>query len=103
MAKETFHLAEVEDVVELIEGDAQIHIPNYNNIAFCFLDAEKESYLELYEIIIEKMISGGLLAADNVISHLQTLQPFVDQIESDPRVDSVVVPIGKGVLVCRKV
>jgi predicted O-methyltransferase YrrM len=40
--------------------------------------------------------------ADNVISHQSELQSFVDEALSDPRVDSLVVPIGKGELVCRK-
>jgi hypothetical protein len=42
------------------------------------------------------------LVADNVISHADVLGKIVDLAESDDRVDSVVVPIGKGELVCRK-
>jgi caffeoyl-CoA O-methyltransferase len=40
--------------------------------------------------------------ADNVISHQVELQPMIDAALVDPRVDAVVVPIGKGELVCRK-
>ncbi len=102
LAKETFRLAKVESDVELIEGDAMNYLDNYKTISFCFLDAEKEAYGEFYEKIIRNLGRGGLLVADNVISHRDILQPFIDNAENDPRVDSLVVPIGKGELVCRK-
>ena len=48
------------------------------------------------------MIKGGLLAADNVISHRETLQPVIDRALDDGRVDALVVPIGKGILLARR-
>jgi caffeoyl-CoA O-methyltransferase len=102
IAKEAFRFAKVENDVELIEGDALKYLDNYKKISFCFLDAEKESYGDFYEKIISNLVTGGLLVADNVISHRETLQSFVDNAENDPRVDSLVVPIGKGELACRK-
>jgi len=47
-------------------------------------------------------VSGGLLVADNAITHFETLQPMIDRALSDSRVDAMVVPIEKGELVCRK-
>jgi predicted O-methyltransferase YrrM len=103
LARETFRLAEVEDVVELIVSDAREYLNRYTDISFYFLDAEKEHYLECYELIIKNMIDGGILIADNVISHKETLQPLIDLAEADYRVDSSVLEIGKGLLVCRKI
>jgi len=103
LAKETFLLAGVNDVVDLIVGDAREHLHRYSDISFCFLDAEKEHYLDCYELLIDRVVKGGLLVADNVISHRETLQTVVNHAESDDRVDSLVVPIGKGLLVCRKI
>jgi predicted O-methyltransferase YrrM len=102
LAKETFQLAGVDDLVELVVGDARDHLKEYSDISFCFLDAEKEYYLDCYELLVDGMIQGGLLVADNVISHKDALQAFVDRAESDERVDALVVPIGKGLLVCRR-
>jgi predicted O-methyltransferase YrrM len=102
LARETFELAQVNDVVELRHGDAREQLTGVASIAFCFLDAEKEHYANCYELIIPRLVSGGILVADNVISHADDLRPFVDNAEADPRVDTVVVPIGKGELVCRK-
>jgi caffeoyl-CoA O-methyltransferase len=102
LAKETFRLAEVEAWVELVTGDARQRIADYPDIAFCFLDAEKEMYAECYETTIPCMVKGGLLVADNVISHHDELVPFLQRAQNDKRVDALVVPIGKGELVCRK-
>ena len=37
------------------------------------------------------------------ISHEKYLEPFMERALSDERVDALIVPIGRGVLVCRKV
>lgn len=54
-------------------------------------------------IIIPKMVAGGILIADNIISHAEALAPFLKMTQNDSRVDTLVVPIGKGELVCRKI
>jgi predicted O-methyltransferase YrrM/NTP pyrophosphatase (non-canonical NTP hydrolase) len=102
LARETFRLAGVEDVVTLAVGDAREHLADFNDIAFCFLDAEKEVYAECYELIVPRLVAGGLLVADNAINHQETLQPLLDRALSDERVDTLIVPVGKGELVCRK-
>lgn len=103
LARETFQVAQVEGVIELVEGDARHYLSQYDNIAFCFLDAEKEVYGECYEAVIPRLVKGGLLIADNAISHRELLKPVLDRALTDERVDALIVPIGKGVLVCRKV
>ena len=101
-ANETFEVAEVKDRIQLIHGDAREVIEGYRDVAFCFLDAERDIYLDLYEKLIPNLTSGGILAVDNVISHADELVDFVAQAEDDPRMDTLVVTIGKGILVCRK-
>jgi len=102
LARETFRLAEIENRVELITADARQHLQNYSQIAFCFLDAEKDIYQDCYELVIPNLVPGGWLLADNVISHQADLQSFVERAYADARVDALVVPIGKGLLLCRK-
>jgi predicted O-methyltransferase YrrM len=48
------------------------------------------------------MFPGGVLAADNVISHREVLKPWIRKVLADRRMDSVTVPIGSGVLVARR-
>jgi caffeoyl-CoA O-methyltransferase len=101
-ANETFEAAEVSEQIQLIHGDAREVIAGYKDVAFCFLDAEKEVYLDVYEKVIPNLVPGGILAADNAINHAESLADFLIRAENDTRVDALVVPVGKGVLVCRK-
>ncbi len=103
LAKKTFKKAKVEGLVELVHGDARGHVGGYAEVAFCFLDAEKEMYQEFYDLVVPNLLPGGMLAADNVVSHRDALEDVINRAEVDDRVDSVVVPIGRGVLVCRKI
>src|ERR1039458_139814 len=52
LARQTFAAAGVGDVVEFVHGDALDHLPGCKDIAFCFLDAEKEIYGCCYEVQI---------------------------------------------------
>ena len=102
MASQTFAAAGVGAVVDLVEGDFLEHAESVDEIAFCFLDAEKEVYESCYDAVVPKIAPGGLLVADNAINHQATLQPMIDAALVDRRVVALVVPIGKGDLVCRK-
>jgi caffeoyl-CoA O-methyltransferase len=102
LAQETFSTAGVNEWIIQIEGDALQRLADYWPVSFCFIDTEKELYQPCYEQIIAGMVSGGLFLADNAISHCKELKSFLDFVGKDRRVDSVVVPIGKGVLLCRK-
>jgi caffeoyl-CoA O-methyltransferase len=102
LARKTIDSSRISDVVELIHGDAVQHLPKYKDIAFCFLDCEKEMYEACYELIVPRMATGGLLVADNATSHQAALRALIDRAFEDDRVDALVVPIGTGELVCRR-
>ena len=102
LAVETFRMTGVNDVVNFIHSDALLHIPRLKDISFCFLDAEKEIYRQCYEVVIPNMVTGGILVADNAISHETDLRPMLMRALADDRVDALIVPIGRGELVCRK-
>jgi caffeoyl-CoA O-methyltransferase len=103
LAVETFNQAGIEEQVTLIHGDARQHLTDIDDIAFCFLDAEKDVYEDCYDLLIPRMVSGGMLLCDNALSHEEALRPFVGRVLADERVDAVVVPIGKGELLVRKI
>ena len=100
LARHTFDTTGVGDVVDFVHGNALDQLADLPDVSFCFLDAEKEVYAECYEAVIPNMVPGGILVADNAINHEETLRPMLDRALSDDRVDSLVVPIGKGELVC---
>ncbi|MCU0485154.1 MAG: O-methyltransferase [Anaerolineales bacterium] len=101
-ARETFRLAQIEDSVEVVHGDALELLPHYPQVAVCFLDTEKEFYQPCYDLVVPHLVPGGLLLADNAITHADELASFLVNAQNDPRVDALVVPVGKGVLLCRK-
>jgi predicted O-methyltransferase YrrM len=102
LARKTFTSAGVTDVVDFRSGDALQALHGCTDIAFCFLDAEKEAYAQCYEAVVPNMVPGGILVADNAISHEEALRPMLQRALSDRRVDALIVPIGKGELLCRK-
>jgi caffeoyl-CoA O-methyltransferase len=102
LARETFQAAGVEDIVDLVEGDARRHLKAYKRVSFCFLDAEKHHYMDYYNLVVPNMVRGGLLVIDNVISHREAAGPMVRKALRDKRLDAVIVPIGSGLLLCRK-
>lgn len=103
LAQQTFAAAQVEPHVRLVQGDARAHLAAFEPVAFCFLDAEKDVYPECYELVIPRLAPGGFFVADNVISHQAELAAFVERALADERVDALVLPVGKGLLVARKV
>ncbi len=103
LAKETFKIADIENYVELIEGDFLEKGKNINNIAFCFLDAEKEIYEKSFDIVSANLVKNGLIIADNAINHYEKIKPMIDKAENDNSFDCLTVPIGKGEFLCRKI
>lgn len=102
LARTTFAAAGVSDVVTLVQDDFLTYVDRLGDIGFCFLDAEKEIYQACYDAVVPRLVPGGLLVADNAISHQEALTPMLHAALKDPRIDAVVVPIGKGELLCRK-
>jgi predicted O-methyltransferase YrrM len=102
IARETFRLAEVEALVELTVGDARGRLARETDIGFAFVDHAKDRYREAFDELVPNLVPGGLIVADNILSHRELLEGFVREVEADPRVDSVVLPVGKGLLLCRR-
>ena len=79
-----------------------------------FLDADKENYPEYYNLVIDKIVSGGILIADNVLwsgkvidkkdSDLTTIKliEFNNLVQNDKRVETMILPIRDGLSICRK-
>jgi predicted O-methyltransferase YrrM len=102
LATQTITTAMIGDVVHLVHGDFLAHADSLGSVAFCFLDAEKDIYDRCYEAVVPHLVPGGLLIADNAVSHEADLQPMIDKAMADERVDALVVPIGTGELICRR-
>jgi caffeoyl-CoA O-methyltransferase len=100
LARETFSEAHIEQYVELISGDALEYLPEANDVSFCFLDAEKDVYERCWDLVADKMVPHGIFIADNAINHFNELRSMIKKVEADNRFDALIVPIGKGELLC---
>lgn len=81
---------------------------------FAFIDADKGNYLNYYERCLRLLRQGGLLAVDNVLwggrvadpqNHerdTEAIRAFNVFVQQDGRVDQSLVPIGDGLMLCRK-
>jgi predicted O-methyltransferase YrrM len=89
--------AGLEEWAELIEGDAKQTVPEIDDVFdIVFLDAEKEDYEQLFQAARPKLEPGALVIADNVLSHSNALGAYVQARKSDPTVESVTVPLDRG-------
>ena len=61
-----------------------------------FVDAEKDVYLDTWQLFKDHVRPGGLVVADNALSHADDLAGYVDAIRADGRYDTLTVPVGQG-------
>ncbi len=97
-------------------GDATTIIPDLDVDAFdlVFIDADKINYALYYDLIIDRVPSGGLILADNVLwsgkVYDQTAQDkdttamrlFNAKVSQDQRVEKIILPLRDGVFMIRK-
>ena len=89
--------AGLEEWAELVEGDAKENVAGIeDNFDLVFIDAEKEDYERYFEHGRPKIEPGGLVVADNVLSHEETLGAYSRARQADPHLVSVTVPLDRG-------
>ncbi len=102
LAQETFHLAGLEEYIEIISGNFMQTGVSLAPISFCFLDAEKELYEPCFQLVAPKLVTNGLLVADNAIDQYEGIKPMINAALADERFDCITVPIGNGEFICRR-
>jgi caffeoyl-CoA O-methyltransferase len=89
--------AGLEDWAELVEDDASATLERLDDVFdVVFLDAEKDDYERLFELARGKLEPGGVVVADNVISHPEPLAQYSAARQADPTLSSVTVPLDRG-------
>ena len=87
----------LEEWAELIEGDAVATLrETEDTFDLVFLDAEKEDYEALFSFARPLLEPGGLVVADNVISHSDTLASYSAARQADATLASVTIPLDRG-------
>jgi caffeoyl-CoA O-methyltransferase len=89
--------AGLEEWAELVEGDAfEILQATEDTFDLVFLDAEKDDYEALFALARRLLEPGGLVVADNVLSHVENLGAYSAARQADPTLSSVTVPLDRG-------
>jgi caffeoyl-CoA O-methyltransferase len=89
--------AGLEETVELMDGDAFETLPQIQDVFdVVFIDAEKDDYEQLFLLARDKVEPGGLVVADNVLSHVETLGAYSEARQADPTTESVTLPLDRG-------
>jgi predicted O-methyltransferase YrrM len=81
---------------------------------FGFIDADKEGYIEYYELLLQLLRPGGLITADNTLwsgqvadpkttdANAKAMRAFNDHLYRDERIDLSLLPLGDGLTLARK-
>lgn len=89
--------AGLEEWAELVEGDGFETLERIDDVFdLVFLDAEKDDYERLFALARPKLEPGGLVVADNVLSHPDPLALYSAARQADPSLSSVTVPLDRG-------
>lgn len=106
----------VADKIEFIIGDAVTEAPRLGIVFdMAFIDGDKRTYLDVYEMALRVVKPGGFILADNtlwdshVIDHAydndpqtQGIESFNDYVAHDNRVEKVILPLRDGLTLIRK-
>jgi caffeoyl-CoA O-methyltransferase len=107
--------AGVADRVEIRVGPADEALramPEEPTFDFVFLDADKTGYPDYYDLIVPRLVPGGLLLLDNVLLRGRVVEPEDDRartmdelnrrVAADERVDSAMTLVADGLTLVRK-
>jgi caffeoyl-CoA O-methyltransferase len=118
IARKYWTRAGVENKIELRLGAAADSLRDLDaaiEFDFAFIDADKTGYDTYYELLLPRMRSNGLLVFDNMLQHgrvasgpitdpnVQAIDALNRKLASDPRVESVLLPVADGLHLCRKI
>ena len=110
-----FNKSEYKDQLHFHIGNALDLIPELNKKwDIVFIDADKTNYSNYYDLLIDQLEPGALIIADNVLwsskvikevdakdYETQALLEYNDKIQSDPRVENILLPVRDGLMMCR--
>ncbi len=102
IAKENFKICGVDDVVRPIQGSACEVLASFDEnekFDFVFIDACKREYVKYFEMIKPHLTPKALIVADNIISHAEKVQDFIDAVDADDEFQYEILEVPGGILV----
>ena len=104
-AIQNFKEAEVSSLIKIKEGEARKILREIkeefseNYFDFIFIDADKESYIEYFDLCLPLVKKGGIIGADNILfpeRFNQLMTDYISYVRKKSNVQSVTVPIDNG-------
>lgn len=106
----------VADKIEFIIGDAITEAPRLGiEFDMAFIDGDKRTYVETYEMVLSILRPGGIILADNTLwdghvcdpsynhdQQTQGIRRFNDYVRTDSRTEQVILPLRDGLTIIRK-
>ena len=118
IASNFFKKAKQESKIKTIVGPALETISNYKKkeekFNLVFIDADKENYKNYYNQSLDLIEKNGLIIVDNVLWHgevadakkqdklTRIISEFNSYLNKDKRTENLIIPVGDGLAVCRK-
>ena len=102
IAIENFKTCNVFDIITPIQGSACDIIrtfPDDKKFDFVFIDASKREYVEYFNLIKPHLTQKCLITADNITSHAEKVQTFVDAVNADDEFQYEILELPGGLLV----
>jgi predicted O-methyltransferase YrrM len=96
-SKQTLGDLSLAEHVDYVLGDAGTVLDRYDQLEFVLIDCEKEDYIRFFDRL--KLAPGAIVVADNILSH--DLWDYVQHVRRVPNIESVTLPVGKGLEVSR--
>jgi len=106
IAIENFKKCGTFDIITPIIGDAcEVieRIDNSKKFDFVFSDANKRQSVEYFRLLDKHIAKGGIFACDNVLSHKEKMQTFIDAINTHPDYENVILDLPAGLAFARKI
>ena len=69
---------------------------------FVFIDANKKEYIEYFKIVDKILKSGGIILADNILTHYEKTLPYINTLFDNLNYQSQILEIGAGMMISRK-
>ena len=115
LIKKNLELAGVSGKIESLIGDALKIIPSRKEIwDMVYIDANKQEYIDYFNLVIDQVRPGGLIVTDNVLwsgkvvfepddVDARVIHQYNQMLVNDPRVEVIMLTIRDGLSIARKI